>query len=157
MSLTIGKAPPPFALPSHDGSTVALEQLRGKRIVLYFYPKDDTPGCTREACAFRDEFAEFRKLNATIVGISADSVESHAKFRKKYKLPFTLLSDPDHAVAERYGVWQKKKMFGVSFMGIVRTTFLIDASGILRHAMPVKRVDPHAGQVLELLTALPDS
>ena len=150
----IGKPAPAFELTADDGSIVTREQLRGKPVILYFYPKDDTPGCTREACAFRDDIASFRTAKATIVGVSPDSVESHAKFRKKYKLPFTLLSDPDHAVAEQYGVWGKKKMFAVSFMGIIRTTFLIDADGILRHIMPVKRVDPHSEQVLELLKGM---
>jgi thioredoxin-dependent peroxiredoxin len=154
MALAIGKVAPSFSLSADDGSVVTLEELRGKPVVLYFYPKDDTPGCTKEACSFRDEFPRFRTSKATIAGVSPDSVASHAKFRKKYKLPFMLLSDPDHAVAELYGVWGKKKLFGASYMGILRTTFIIDADGILKHIIPVKRVEGHSEQVLELLNAL---
>jgi peroxiredoxin Q/BCP len=123
-------------------------------VVLYWYPKDDTPGCTTQACELRDTFPRFRDSGAVILGASADSVESHAKFRKKYDLPFTLLSDPDHAVAEAYGVWQQKKTFGLAYMGIVRTTFIIDAAGVLRRVMPVKPVAGHAAAVEAALSEL---
>ena len=141
------KKAPAFSLVAHDGTTVALSDFLGRTVVLYFYPKDDTDGCTKEACDFRDAFPRFKKSKAVILGVSPDSVESHAAFRTKYGLPFTLLSDPDHAVAERYGVWQKKKTFGKSYMGIVRTTFVIDAKGTVQRVFNVKRVAGHAAEV----------
>lgn len=143
----VGKPAPDFTLPDADGTPVSLKDFRGKPVVLYWYPKDDTPGCTAQACELRDTFPRFKKSGAIILGASADSVASHAKFRDKYELPFTLLADTDHAVAERYGVWQKKKTFGVSYTGIVRTTFIIDAKGILRQVIPVRRVAGHADTV----------
>jgi peroxiredoxin Q/BCP len=151
MPPTPGKPAPSFSLPADDGSIVTLEKLRGNPVILYFYPRDDTPGCTKQACAFRDDFPRYRAAKATILGISPDTVESHAKFRKKYNLPFNLLSDRDHSVAELYGAWGKKKIFGASYMGIIRTTFLINADGILTHIVPVKRVEPHSAEVQELL------
>jgi len=150
----VGKPAPAFALNAHDGSAVALEDFRGRPVVLYWYPKDDTPGCTTQACELRDTFPRFRASRAVILGASADSVESHAKFKKKYDLPFTLLSDPDHAVATAYGVWQRKKTFGVGYMGIVRTTFIIDKHGVLRAVIPVTRVAGHADAVEKALGSL---
>jgi peroxiredoxin Q/BCP len=147
MALSPGDAAPAFSLKAHDGSTVALRDLRGGAVVLYFYPQDDTEGCTKEACDFRDAFPRFRRTKATILGVSPDSVESHVKFRKKYDLPFTLLADPDHVVSKAYGVWQKKKMWGREYMGIVRTTFIIDAAGRILHVFTVKRVAGHVDAV----------
>lgn len=151
MTPPIGKPAPPFSLPAHDGSTVTLASLRGRPVVLYFYPADDTPGCTAQACELRDEWPAFDQTGAAIYGISPDSVASHEKFRAKYALPFPLLADVDRTVANAYGVWGKKKMFGVPYTGIIRTTFVIDAAGVLRHVLPVRRVKGHAEKVMELL------
>jgi peroxiredoxin Q/BCP len=149
-----GSPAPDFSLLAHDGSTVTLKDFKGKPVILYFYPKDDTDGCTKQACALRDDFPKFKASKAVILGVSPDSVESHVKFRKKYDLPFTLLADPDHAVAEKYGVWQMKKTFGVSYKGIVRTTFIIDGKGIVQKVFTVKRVASHADDVREAVNAL---
>jgi len=138
---------PDFSLPADDGTTVSLKSLRGKAVVLYFYPKDDTPGCTTESCEFRDSFPRFGKQNAVILGISPDSVESHVKFKNKYQLPFTLLADEDHAVAEAYGVWKEKSMYGKKFMGIERTTFLIDAHGKIAKIFHKVKPAGHAAEV----------
>jgi peroxiredoxin Q/BCP len=150
----VGKPAPAFSLAADDGTTVTLKDLKGQPVVLFFYPGDDTPTCTKEACAFRDDFPRFTKSKAVILGISPDSVQSHAKFRKKYDLPFTLLADPGHAVADRYGVWAMKKRFGVSYMGVVRTTFVIDAAGKLRNVFTVTRVAGHSAEVQEALKTL---
>src|SRR4029079_4266849 len=123
-----GKPAPSFSLPSTDGKTISLAGLKGKKVVLYFYPKDDTPGCTKEACAFRDAFADYKKAGAVLLGVSPDDLESHEKFRGKYELPFTLLADTGHAVAEKYGVWKEKLNYGKKYMGIERTTFVIDST-----------------------------
>jgi len=149
--LKTGSKAPAFGLPSDAGEIVRLGDLRGKKVVLYFYPRDDTEGCTVEACEFRDHWAAVRKSGAVVFGVSPDGVTSHGKFRKKYALPFPLLADPDHAVAERYGVWGEKSMFGRKYMGIRRTTFVIDEAG--RIARVFERVKPkgHAAQVLEAL------
>jgi peroxiredoxin Q/BCP len=152
--ITVGKAAPAFSLVADDGSTVALKDLKGSPVVLYFYPADDTPTCTKEACEFRDSFPQFRKSKAVILGVSPDTVASHVKFKKKYKLPFTLLADDGHAVADKYGVWGKKKLFGVSYMGVIRTTFLIDAGGIVRHVFTVKRLAGHIDEVEAAIKAL---
>lgn len=152
MPLSAGDTAPAFSLTAHDGSTVALRDLRGSPVVLYFYPKDDTEGCTKEACDFRDAFPRFKRTTATILGVSPDSVESHVKFRKKYDLPFTLLADEDHTVSKAYGVWQKKKMWGREYMGIVRTTFVIDAAGKIREVFTVKRVAGHVDEVEHALS-----
>ena len=152
--IAVGKAAPAFALAADDGSTIALKDLKGRPVVLYFYPADDTPTCTKEACEFRDAFPQFKKSKAVILGVSPDTVASHAKFKKKYKLPFTLLADEGHAVADKYGVWEKKKLFGVSYMGVLRTTFLIDAEGIVQHVFPVKRLAGHIDQVEQALKGL---
>jgi thioredoxin-dependent peroxiredoxin len=147
----VGKPAPTFALPGETGDTVSLESLRGKPVVLYFYPKDDTPGCTRQACGFRDSWGEFEGRGAVVLGISPDGPRSHTKFKEKYGLPFTLLADEDHAVAEAYGVWVEKKLLGKRYMGIERSTFVIDADGNLAKVMRRVKPDTHAEQVLAAL------
>jgi peroxiredoxin Q/BCP len=149
-----GKKAPDFALESSDGGTVSLKDLRGKPVVLYFYPKDDTPGCTREACAFRDAQAAIKKSGAVVLGVSADSLPSHGKFVTKYKLNFPLLSDPDKAVAKRYGAWGEKVLYGKKTVGMIRSTFVIDAGGTVRRVFPRVKVDGHAEQVLATLSEL---
>jgi thioredoxin-dependent peroxiredoxin len=146
-----GAKAPAFSLPSDDGGTVALEDLKGKKVVLYFYPKDDTSGCTAEACEFRDSWAAVKKKGAVVLGVSPDGVKSHGKFREKYDLPFPLLADEDHAVAEAYGAWGEKSMYGRKYFGILRTTFVIDEAG--RVAKVFEKVKPkgHAAEVLAAL------
>ncbi len=148
-----GKPAPEFELESDSGERVSLKSLRGKPVVLYFYPRDDTPGCTTEACEFRDAYDEFRRRGVEILGVSPDAAGSHAKFKTKHELPFTLLSDPDHEVAERYGVWTEKTMYGKKRMGIKRSTFVIGADGKVAKAMLGIRPAGHAAQVLD---SLPD-
>lgn len=150
----VGQPAPDFTLPSDSGEPVRLSQFRGSPVVLYFYPKDDTPGCTREACAFRDLKQELVKLGAVILGVSPDGVESHKKFREKFNLNFPLLADVDHSVAEAYGAWREKTRFGKKSMGIQRSTFLIDANGVVRKVWKNVQVDGHDDQVLEALKAL---
>lgn len=150
-ALAVGQPAPDFALPDAEGRLVWLSDFRGRKVVLYFYPKDMTPGCTEEACAFRDATEDFARLNAVILGVSADPVASHAKFAAKYGLPFLLLSDPDHKVCEMYGVWQEKKLYGKTFMGIVRSTFLIGEDGTLLQEWRGVRVKGHVGDVLAYL------
>ena len=149
--LSEGAEAPDFTLESDSGETVSLAQLRGKPVVLYFYPKDDTPGCTTEACEFRDAWAEVKKTGAVVLGVSPDTAASHQKFKSKFRLPFTLLADPDHKVAERYGAWGERSMYGRKFQGILRTTFVIGADG--RISKVFERVKPkgHAAEVLESL------
>ena len=149
-----GKKAPDFTLPSSEGGRVNLKKLRGKPVVLYFYPKDDTPGCTREACAFRDSQAALKKKGAVVLGVSGDSLASHEKFTRKYKLNFPLLSDADRAVAKKYGAWGEKVLYGKKFIGMIRSTFVIDAQGVVRKVFPRVRVDGHAEQVLKALDAL---
>jgi peroxiredoxin Q/BCP len=150
-----GQEAPDFVLDGIDGEgealRVRLSELRGKPVVLYFYPKDDTPGCTKQACGIRDEWSEFRQAGAEVLGVSPDDVDAHRRFSSKYDLPFTLLADPDHDVAESYGVWKEKSMYGRNYMGIERSTFVIDAEGRLQRIM--RRVKPkqHADQVLDAL------
>jgi thioredoxin-dependent peroxiredoxin len=132
--LHVGDPAPDFELPSDGGQTVKLSDFRGKRVVLYFYPKDDTPGCTTQACGFRDAYPQIEEQNAVVLGISPDGVKSHQKFKTKYNLPFMLLADEDHAVAEAYGVWGKKTMAGREYMGIIRSHFVVDANGNLADA-----------------------
>jgi peroxiredoxin Q/BCP len=149
-----GKKAPDFTLASSAGGEVSLEDLRGKTVVLYFYPKDDTPGCTREACAFRDTQGALKKKGAVVLGVSGDSPESHDKFKAKYKLNFPLLSDPDQAVAKKYGAWGEKVLYGKKTVGMIRSTFVIDTEGIVRKVFPRVRVDGHADQVLAALGGL---
>ena len=146
-----GSRAPDFAAVAHDGSKVTLAGLRGRPVVLYFYPKDDTPGCTVEACGFRDAHARFGRHRAVVIGVSPDSPQSHERFRNKHDLPFTLLADGDHGIATKYGAWRKKSMYGKTFMGVARCTFLIDAAG--RIAKVFQAVKP-AGHEREVLSAL---
>jgi thioredoxin-dependent peroxiredoxin len=146
-----GKPAPDFMLPSDSGETITLSQFRGSPVVVYFYPRDDTPGCTRQACGIRDAWGEFEERGATVLGVSADSSDSHTKFRDKYGLPFTLLADEDHAVAEAYGVWVQKKFLGKRYMGIERSTFVIDADGNVAKVLRRVKPDAHAEQVLAAL------
>ena len=146
-----GKAAPDFELTSDKGERVKLSDFRGKPVVLYFYPKDDTPGCTTQACGIRDEYGEFEKRDAVVLGVSPDTEESHVKFRDKHQLPFTLLADPEHEVAEAYGVWGERKFAGKTYMGINRSTFVIDAEGNVSKAMRGVKPDTHAGKVLAAL------
>ena len=145
---------PDFTLHDQNGKQVTLSKLEGKIVVLYFYPKDNTPGCTREACAFRDELNSFKKLDAVVLGVSPDDVKSHKKFTGDFKLTFPLLADPTKAVCEAYGVWKEKILYGRKFMGIERTTILIDSSGVVRKIFRRVRVDGHAGKVLEAIKNL---
>ena len=149
-----GKAAPAFTLTACDGSKVKLSDLKGTPVVLYFYPKDNTPGCTKEACAFRDRKADIAGLGAKVFGVSPDSVESHVKFRDKFDLNFPLLADPDHKVAEKYGAWREKNMYGKKSMGIQRSTFLIDAAGKVAKVWKRVKVEGHDDQVVEALRAL---
>jgi thioredoxin-dependent peroxiredoxin len=149
--LDVGDKAPAFSLEDQSGKTVKLSDFKGKTVVLYFYPKDDTPGCTREACAFRDEHSALRKAGAVVLGVSPDSGASHAKFAGKYDLPFPLLADTGHAVSEKYGAWGEKSLYGRKFMGINRSTFLIDGSGKVAHVWPKVKVDGHVDQVLEAI------
>jgi peroxiredoxin Q/BCP len=146
-----GTPAPDFTLPSDQGDSVSLKSLRGSPVVLYFYPKDDTSGCTTEACEFRDAWSDVKASGATLFGVSPDGVKSHRKFRDKFNLPFPLLADEDHTVAEAYGVWGEKSMYGRKYMGILRTTFIIDAKG--RIARVFEKVKP-AGHADEVLSAL---
>jgi thioredoxin-dependent peroxiredoxin len=151
--LEAGQPAPDFTLEAHDGSMVSLADLAGATVVLYFYPKDDTSGCTAEACEFRDLAPEYDAAGARIVGVSPDPVTSHVRFREVHGLPFTLLSDPDHAVAEAYGVWVEKSMYGRRYMGVERSTFVIGPDGILTDALYKVRPKGHAGSVLGLVTS----
>lgn len=152
--ITVGQTAPDFTLADQGGNPVSLSGCKGSPVVLYFYPKDDTPGCTKEACAFRDAFAEYRKRGARILGVSPDDPESHARFLQKYELPFTLLADPDHQVCELYGIWKEKNLYGRKSMGVERTTYVIDGEGIVRAAFPRVKVDGHSEAVLEALDRL---
>ena len=154
MELKVGDKAPAFNLKNQDAKVISLSDLKGKPIVLYFYPKDDTSGCTKEACNFRDEFPKFGKMKAEIIGVSADSVESHKKFAEKYNLPFNLLSDEKKEVIEKYGVWKEKNMYGRKYMGIERTTFIIDANGKIGKIFPKVKVDDHNKEVMEALKEL---
>jgi peroxiredoxin Q/BCP len=147
--LDVGDKAPAFSLEDQSGKTVKLSDFKGRKVVLYFYPKDDTPGCTREACAFRDEHSALQKAGAVVLGVSPDSGPSHAKFAGKYKLTFPLLADTDHAVSEKYGAWGPKTLYGRKFMGITRSTFLVDEAGKVARVWPKVKVDGHVDQVLE--------
>lgn len=146
-----GDAAPEFTLPSDRGGDVSLASLRGRPVVLYFYPKDDTSGCTTQACEFRDSWAEVQARGAVVLGVSPDSVASHQKFRDKFSLPFPLLADEDHAVAEAYGVWGEKSMYGRKYQGILRTTFLIDPAGRIARVFEKVKPKGHAAEVLDAL------
>jgi peroxiredoxin Q/BCP len=149
-----GRKAPDFSLASSEGGEVRLADLRGKTVVLYFYPKDDTPGCTREACAFRDSQSALKKKGVVVLGVSGDSLASHEKFKAKYKLNFPLLSDPDRTVAKKYGAWGEKVLYGKKTVGMIRSTFVIDGEGVVRKVFPKVKVDGHAEKVLEAVAAL---
>ena len=149
--IEVGIKAPNFTLPDKNGNMVSLSDFVGKKVVLYFYPKDNTPGCTRQACAFALKNPEIESKNAVVIGISKDSVNSHLNFANKYNLPFVLLSDTELSVIKEYGVWQEKKMCGKVGMGVVRTTFLIDEQGIIQKVMPKVKPDTNAEEILALL------
>ena len=149
--LELNAIAPDFTLTDKDGKQVSLSDFRGRKVVLYFYPKDNTPGCTRQACAFAGAYAEFEQLGVTVIGISKDSVASHIRFAEKYNLPFVLLSDPELQAIKAYDVWQEKKMCGKVSMGVVRTTFIIDEEGKIAHVMPKVKPDTNAAEILEML------
>jgi thioredoxin-dependent peroxiredoxin len=146
-----GKPAPDFELPTDSGETIKLSDLRGKPVVLYFYPKDDTPGCTTQACGIRDAYGEFERAGAVVLGVSPDNERSHVKFKDKYELPFTLLADTEHSVAEQYGVWGQKSFAGKKYMGVNRSTFVIDADGNVKRVMRDVKPANHADDVLEAL------
>ncbi|WP_019123816.1 thioredoxin-dependent thiol peroxidase [Brevibacillus massiliensis] len=149
--ITVGQEAPAFTLPASNGEMISLDSLRGKNVVLYFYPKDMTPGCTTEACDFRDYHPEFEKLDTVVLGVSPDDLKSHDKFIAKHDLPFLLLADTEHEVAEAYGVWTLKKMYGKEYMGIERTTFLIDREGKIAKVWPKVKVAEHVQEVLQYI------
>ena len=149
--LEVGMKAPDFTLQDKHGNLVSLSDFHGRKVVLYFYPKDNTPGCTREATAFAAAYEGFKARDVAVIGISKDSVASHLKFAQKYDLPFVLLSDPDHAVIEQYGVWQEKKLYGKVSMGVVRSTYLINEEGIIEKAMPKVKPDTNAEEILAYL------
>jgi peroxiredoxin Q/BCP len=152
--LEAGANAPQFALPADDGSTVDLAALRGKKVVLYFYPRDDTPGCTKEACEFRDSWTAVQRAGAVVLGVSPDGIAAHEKFKKKYRLPFQLLADTGHEVADAYGAWGRKNLYGRLFSGILRTTFVIDQDGRIAKVFEKVRPKGHAAQVLAALDEL---
>ena len=149
--MKVGQKAPDFSVKDDSGKTVKLSDLKGKKVVLYFYPKDDTPGCTTEACNFRDGIAAIKKLGAVVLGVSADSVESHKKFKTKYDLNFPLLADTEKEIIEAYEVWKEKSLYGRKYMGIERTTFVIGTDGKITHIFPKVKVAEHAGDVLAAL------
>ena len=151
--LEVGTKAPEFTLPDKDGTAVSLADFSGKKVVLYFYPRDNTPGCTRQACAFAGAYEEFKKINAVVIGISKDSVASHQKFAEKHSLPFILLSDPELTAIQAYGVWQEKKLYGKVSMGVVRSTFVIDENGMIEKAMTKVKPDTNAAEILAYLKA----
>ena len=148
MTLTVGDKAPDFTLPTDGNGSVTLSKLKGEAVILYFYPKDDTTGCTAQACGFRDAEANFKGAKTKVIGISKDSVANHDKFKKKYDLPFTLASDKDGHVCEDYGVWAEKSMYGRTYFGIVRTTFLIDKNGVIQRVWNKVKVTGHVAEVL---------
>ena len=149
--LEVGMKAPEFTLPDQDGNAVSLSDFLGKKVVLYFYPKDNTPGCTRQACAFAGAYEGFKAKAVVVIGVSKDSVASHLKFAEKYDLPFVLLSDPELVAIQAYGVWQEKKLYGKVNMGVVRTTFIIDEQGNLEKVMPKVKPDTNAAEILAYL------
>jgi len=154
MAIEEGKAAPAFTLADAAGKNVSLKDFAGKNVILYFYPKDDTPGCTREACAFRDALPDFKKGKAIVLGVSILDTASKGRFARKHKLNFPLLADPDHKVADKYGVWTKKSMYGKSFMGLARTTFLIGPDGVVARRWDKVKVNGHAAAVLDAVESL---
>ena len=151
MLLEKGAAAPDFALEDKDGNVVKLSDFRGKKVVLYFYPKDNTPGCSRQACAFAAAYEGFKAKDIAVIGVSKDSAASHRKFAEKYSLPFILLSDPELQAIQAYGVWQEKKLYGKVSMGVVRTTYIIDENGLIEMVMPKVKPDTNAAEILEYL------
>ena len=151
MFLEAGTRAPDFTLPDQNGNPVRLSSFQGKKVVLYFYPKDNTPGCSRQACAFAARYAGFKAQNVAVIGISKDSVASHQKFAEKYELPFILISDPERVAIEAYGVWQEKKNYGEVSMGVVRSTYIINEEGIIEKVMPKVKPDTNAEEILEYL------
>ena len=149
MTVDVGDKAPDFTMPTDGGGEVSLKDLKGKQVILYFYPKDDTPGCTKQACGFRDARPDFSKIDAEIIGVSKDTVAKHEKFKTKHELNFTLASDTETGICEKYGVWKEKKMYGKTFMGIERSTFLIDGDGVIRNVWRKVKVPGHVEQVLE--------
>ena len=149
--LEVGTKAPEFTLPDKDGNSVSLSDFLGKKVVLYFYPKDNTPGCTKQACAFAAAYEGFRAKNVAVIGVSRDSVASHQKFAAKYDLPFILLSDPELQAIQAYGVWQEKKLYGKVSMGVVRSTYLIDEQGVIARVMPKVKPDTNAAEILAAL------
>jgi peroxiredoxin Q/BCP len=151
---SVGDPAPAFDLEADDGTRVSLEGLRGRTIVLFFYPKDNTSGCTREACDFRDALPRFGEMDAEIFGVSPDSAKSHRKFRDKFQLPYRLLVDEEHRLADAYGIWQEKSMYGVKYMGVVRTTVIIDAEGRIARIFPKVKVEGHVEEVAEAVSEI---
>lgn len=151
--LEVGTKAPEFTLPDKDGNPISLTDFAGKKVVLYFYPKDNTPGCTRQAYTFAGAYEDFKKINAVVIGVSKDSVASHQKFVEKHGLPFILLSDPELTAIQAYGVWQEKKLYGKVSMGVARSTFVINENGMIEKAMPKVKPDTNAAEILEYLTA----
>ena len=151
--LDVGMKAPDFCLTDQNGDQHRLSDYLGRKVVLYFYPRDNTPGCTRQACAFAGSYAAFRELDAVVIGVSKDSAASHAKFAQKYELPFVLLSDPELQAIQAYGVWQEKKLYGKVSMGVVRSTFIIDRQGMIEKVMPKVKPDTNAAEILEYLSA----
>ena len=149
--LEVGTKAPAFTLPDKDGNPVALSDFAGKKVVLYFYPKDNTPGCTRQACAFAAAYEDFKTMNVVVIGVSKDSAASHQRFAEKHNLPFILLSDPELTAIQAYGVWQEKKLYGKVSMGVVRTTFIIDEAGNIEKIMPKVKPDTNAADILAYL------
>lgn len=149
----VGETAPDFTAPAHTGAPLTLSDYRGQTVALYFYPKDDTPGCTKQACNLRDGFAELQDAGVQVIGVSADDLDSHTAFAEKHALPFPLIADPDHELLKQYGVWAQKSMFGNRFMGIKRTTFLIDSEGVIRHIFKRPKTGAHATEILKKLEA----
>ncbi len=149
--MEVGTKAPAFTLPDKDGNPVSLSDFAGKKVVLYFYPKDNTPGCTRQACAFAAAYADFKTMDVAVIGVSKDSTASHQRFAEKHGLPFLLLSDPELTAIQAYGVWQEKKLYGKVSMGVVRTTFIIDEQGMIEKVMPKVKPDTNAAEILTYL------
>ena len=153
-NLTVGDKAPAFSLKNTEGKAVKLSDYQGKKVVLYFYPKDDTPGCTKEACGFRDDYSVLQQRGIEVIGVSADAQAAHQKFTAKYSLPFTLLSDTDHAVMEKYGAWGEKNMYGKKVQGVLRSTFVIDEQGKIVHIFRKVKTDTHSQDVLKVIESL---